>query len=207
MKRRRRKIKIYIFLALVILSVGCFYCNCVLPNIMTYCQTYARQTVNSAVESCALLVLNDFSEEKFVIFDESEDVPLLHANSSAINKAALSIAVECNNILNNTKKQSFSVNLGSMSGIVFLNNIGPCINISFLPLTTTCYSYEISTAAVGINQVHYKIILNLITDVNLILPGKILREQIIARTVIADCIIVGKVPQYVLGSKVYDLIP
>lgn len=94
-----------------------------------------------------------------------------------------------------------------MSGIVFLNNIGPCINISFLPLTTTCYSYEISTAAVGINQVHYKIILNLITDVNLILPGKILREQITARTVIADCIIVGKVPQYVLGSKVYDLIP
>ena len=95
--------------------------------------------------------------------------------------------------------------LCTMSGIVLLGGKGPEIKIDIAPINTVCYSFDVFTESVGINRIHYKISLNIKTEVNLLIPGKPERERIDSEVILVDCILSGDVPDIIPGVKTYNL--
>ena len=208
MKKRKLKLKILAWFTIVIAGIIYFYCTCVLPVILTECRTKAQNLVRQHVNACSLELL---SEEKaadnFVCTTQNGSVPILSVNSKEINKLALAICNNSQNALISTNNSSISIKLGTMSGIVLLSNIGPDVNINIVPVNTVCYNYDVKTENVGINQVHYRIILKIVSSVSLLIPGKPETAEIVTEVLISDCILTGCVPDVIFGVKTYDLVP
>ena len=86
-----------------------------------------------------------------------------------------------------------------------LGGKGPEIKIDITPINTVCYSFDVFTESVGINRIHYKISLNIKTEVNLLIPGKPERERIDSEVILVDCVLSGDVPDIIPGVKTYNL--
>lgn len=208
MKKRKLKFKIAAWFTVAIVVIVYFYCKCVLPIILTECRAKAQILVRQHINACSLdLLLEKKTADNIVCSTQNGNVSLLTVNSNEINKLALAICNNSQNSLISANNTKISIKLGTMSGIILLSNTGPDINISIVPINTVCYNYDLKTENVGINQVHYKIILKIISSVSLLIPGNPETMEIVTEVLIYDCILSGAVPGMFFGIKTYDLVP
>lgn len=208
MKKRKWKIKFLIWLSVLFFGIIYFYSACILPVILSECRAKAEIFVRKTLNQCSLDVLSDKKiSDSIIASSQSGGIPILSANTAEINKIAFDICASSQNILENTDNSPIGVNLGTMSGIAIFSNTGPEIKINIVPVNIVCYNYIVKTESVGINQVHYKIALEIRTVINLLIPGKPERSETVTEVLIADCILAGTVPDMVFGVKTYDLIP
>lgn len=84
--------------------------------------------------------------------------------------------------------------LGNLMGSGFLLGRGPNVPVKVTMLTSSGTRFRNELTEAGINQTKHQLLLELIVDIDVLLPWEIMSTQIVLEVLVAETIIVGHVP-------------
>ncbi|MDO4983271.1 MAG: sporulation protein YunB [Eubacteriales bacterium] len=156
--------------------------------------------VNRAVSE--LFDDEDYSADSFVSFEKSEngDITAVNCNMARINALSAEIL---DKTVNSTENSTITVAIpiGNLTGVSLLMGRGPKIPVKILMLTSSRVEFSNNLISAGINQTKHQINLNVIVDVDILLPWGTESSQVVSEVMIADTVVVGSVPQTYLNMQ------
>lgn len=207
-KKSKRRIKIAliaILFATVLIII--FFSKNVNPVIKKIAQDEVRAMTTVAVNSAAGKIMAEQSGYDNIINitkDDNGDILLIQTNSALINSIARQTVILAQHNISSLGEQGISVPIGSLSGIMFFSGKGPEIKIKILPVGTAESKFYSQFTEAGINQTKHTILIEIISDVSVIMPGVNATIQTVTDVVLCENIIVGKVPDTYLNSPSLD---
>lgn len=204
-KTKTRKRKGLIILSVLIFIFVLAYLHIIFnidPIIIKSTEQQIRVKMSSAVNTAAANVFDnkyvygDFSE---VERDKDGNITLIQTNIILVNYVARNLVVEMQKNLLETLDDSFSVPLGAFTGLNMFAGMGGRVTINVSSIGAVSYKHLNDFSSSGINQTLHRILVEVDADVELILPGgkKNVRTQ--TQYVLAQNLIVGKIPQIYLN--------
>ena len=197
MKKWKRKTVIFLitlFLATVVVLWGISRFE---PVVLSFAEEQFR---NRTAKAVALSVAEVMAEENIdystlvtLDTDTEGNVTRLSANTPEINLLKSEVSLRTLEKLNiNTKSEK--VPLGNLTGILFLTGKGPSFNVRLTDIESLSVETESSFLSQGINQTRHTKTLTLKLRLNIALFTKLKKLEIEDSVVVADTVIVGKVP-------------
>ena len=195
--RRHLKSTAGILLVLVLIAV-------IIVSIFFFRSLTTQVAVSDAVDIVNLSVNNAVSEVigeggyDFDYFmelskDESGNVTAISGNMSHIN--ALSAAI-LDRVMDTADDGTIIVDipLGNLLGLNILSGKGPDIKVEIIMLTSSRTDFRNVVQSAGINQTEYQLMLDITIDIDVLVPWGTESTSTVCEVIIADTVIVGKVP-------------
>jgi sporulation protein YunB len=165
----------------------------------------AKDLVTSTVNETVLEILGsgDYDYNYFVNIQKdaegsvtalSANMPRINAFSSEILKHVINATV--------TAPLSEGIPLGTLIGSPLTLGRGPKIPVKVVVLTSSYSDFKNELTSVGINQSKHQIILQLRVEIDILLPWKVHSDEVDCEVLIAETIIVGRVPETYLSADV-----
>ena len=156
--------------------------------------------INNAISQ--IMRNEDYSGDYFVSFEKtnSGEVTAISSNMSRIN--ALS-ALILDSVVGATENHTLTVEIpiGNLSGVSLLMGRGPTVPVQIIVLTSSRVEFNNSIVTAGINQTKHQINLEVIVDIDILVPWDTVSAQVVTEILIADTIVVGKVPETYLNMQ------
>ena len=156
--------------------------------------------VNRAIAE--IMSEGDYAGDYFVTFlrSESGEVTAVSSNMARINELSAKVLQR---VIGATGRNTISVKIpaGNLTGISLLMGLGPRIPLEIDMLTTSTVDFTNSIVTAGINQSKHQISLIVNVDVDIIIPWCKRSTNVITEVLIADTVIVGRVPETYLNMK------
>ena len=169
------------------------------PAISTFAETTARniavREINLAVaEKLAFGGMFDYSD--IVEIDKSADgnVEAIRTNIQLVNLLQSELMIHINERIWNIEMQEISIPIGNLSGTAFFAGRGPGIPIRLLPAGDAEVEMLHNFTSAGINQTRHQILLEISTNVEIVMPTGNTRVNVATQIPVAETIIVGRVP-------------
>jgi len=137
-----------------------------------------------------------------VHMDEHGQVSLLSANARQMNRLADKAGQAALRRLDNMTSERVSVPLGAVLGLTLFAGSGPGVPVSIVPIGSVATEFATEFEACGINQTRHKVYLQLTASIRIVIPTGAKTTQVSANMLVAESIIVGRVPEGFVG---YDL--
>ncbi|MBQ3141539.1 MAG: sporulation protein YunB [Clostridia bacterium] len=153
---------------------------------------YCNVIIGDAVTQAMVRLDTDYTQ----LVTVREGTPgVLTANIAAINslKAQLTSAVQQQ--MDEYAESSIEVRLGTLLGTDFLADRGPTVQLRIIPVSSVGSSITNEFASGGINQTLHRIMMQLVVDISIVLPGYSTTTTVVSEFCIAETIIVGTVPE------------
>ena len=118
------------------------------------------------------------------------------ANTELINRFCTDVSIHITEELQKYPQEMIHIPLGAATGISLLANKGPSIPFTLQPMSSVKTDYQTEFVSAGINQINYKIWLNLSLDMKVVNP---LYQEMITlsrKIMLCDLIFSGKVPEH-----------
>ena len=90
---------------------------------------------------------------------------------------------------------SISIRMGTLTGTDFLADRGPAVQLRIIPVSSVSSSITNEFVSGGINQTLHRIMMQLVVDISIVLPGYSTTTTVVSEFCIAETIIVGSVPE------------
>ena len=165
--------------------------------------------IEAAAEAMAVNIvgskINRSLKEGF--YDETMGDPILHVerdsegnieyvepDSRVINKLLLSFTQNLEESYSLSDMEEHKVNLGVLTGSRILSQLPLYITVKVQPLSLTKFQYETEFETEGINQTRYYVYCTVTSQVHILAPFTDKVSEINRRILLAEAIIVGKVP-------------
>lgn len=163
-------------------------------------------TVNEAV--IRLLREGDYGYDYFVTLDKDEagNIVSLDTNMSRVNAFSSQLLYEVAKL--DREQLPIHIPLGNLSGSSLLLSKGPNLVIEMIMLTSAHVEFQSRMQSAGINQTEHRLVLQVIVDIDVLVPWGRLTSQTTTEVIIAETVIVGNVPNlYVntLENELYGL--
>lgn len=202
------KIGIIVCILLIIVLFIFVYLNYVVnPVIIEFSTAQTRSLSQKAVEEAVYCTINSgivYDELITINRDENGDIMYISTNSLQINLLARELVKNAQVQLENMGEKGIDVPIGTFTGMPILVGRGPEINIKLLPIGSISCRFSSEFIEAGINQTNHKIYLTVTTNVSIILPTANQTIQTTTQLMIAESIIVGKIPDTYLNSSSID---
>ena len=199
---RKRTCRICNLLALlaVVLAIFTFlFVNRLNSNIREVCEYRCKTAVNKVITKAVSNQLKG-SADYIEIDREGDTITSIRANTSEINELKNSITNDINTALENISNDTLDIPIGTLSGVVFLSNVGPDIPLQLNHIGAVDVDLKSELTSAGINQTRHRIYLSINTKVKVIMPGYHNDVPVNSEYLVSETIIVGKVPDTYLGS-------
>lgn len=196
----------FVFLLLVTIGFS-YYTMFICPVIVRVSQEEVKGLSMLSVNKAAHEAVTDaytYDDMIEIMIDDSGDVKLIKANVMVINILARIVADKSQIYLNSIGQQVISIAYGTLSGLSILSGLGPCLTLNVLPVGVVSTKIYSSFYSAGINQTIHQITLNVIADVEVVLPGLNSSVSVEVPIIIAENVIVGKIPEIYLNSNDLD---
>lgn len=213
-KFKSKKSLIIIVLIFFIFLISLYYFNIMLPII----KTYSKAEVNSATEKAVNMAISNVINRTLnydtlidINYNSSGEIVSFSANQYEINTITREIVKETQYQMNTLGIDGLNIKLGTFLGVPFFVERGPNINLKLMPIGAVNGEFISKFNSVGINMTKHSLFLYVNTHVSIVLP--INNYEIITSTqvLLAESIIVGKVPEvYLQGgslNKLLNLVP
>ncbi len=195
---------------------GCFLLLCVVliisfnqlsPIVHTraeqYSRSHATKIINSAVEE--VLTNGDYSRLVELDTDNEGNIKSLTCDSSSVNGLKNRVSLRILELLSDADKRALKIPLGNLSGIYLLSGRGTELTVRLIPSDSILTHVESSFETVGINQTWHKVVMKITLRLGIIVLGEHSEIEISESIVLADTVIVGKVPSsYTDINKIDD---
>ena len=159
-------------------------------------------TVQTNNAIAALMAEDDFQSGDFVSFEKnaSGEVTAIHSNMAKINLLSTRIL---DRVVGATENRTLTVYIpaGNLTGVSLLMGRGPSVPVRIIMLTSSRVELGDSVITAGINQTKHQICLNVIVDVDILIPWGTESTQVVTEVMIADTLVVGKVPDTYLNVQ------
>ncbi len=127
--------------------------------------------------------------------DEDGEIKYIEPNSTLINRLLLSFSTNVKEKYSMTDIQEIPVNLGVLTGNKVLSQLPITIKIKVHPVSLTKFQYETEFETEGINQTRYYVYCRVTSKIHILAPFTDKIATIDRRILLAEAIIVGKVPE------------
>lgn len=168
----------------------------IIMQISSYqCQTIATRIINQAVYDEINSEL--FSYDKLVVLSTNEtgEIVSIESNMININKLKTAVTQQVNEALKAISKQQVNVAIGTLSGMQIFYGKGLTIPIVLTPGGYVNSKLISEFTNSGINQTLHRIVLEINVDISAIIPGYTSSVKVSTSFIIAETIIVGRVPE------------
>ena len=203
--RRRTKLAIIIMLlAAVLVSVvirGSIYlrelsCSMVLSDatdLMTLC---INDTISRKLAS------EDYDYDYFVTLehDENGNVTAVRANMARINAMSSELLSDIVKAADGGEP-SLAIPIGNLLGSSLRLGRGFDIPVDITMLSSARVDFKNDLISAGINQTKHQMKLDVVIDIDVIMPWRTVSTQVVSEILIAETVIVGKVPQTYLDME------
>ena len=171
-------------------------CDMVLSDAVDLMTLCVNDTINRTLSG------RDYGYDYFVTIDRDESgaVTAIKANMARINALSselLSDIVEAAD----RGELSLSIPIGNILGSSLLLGKGPDIPMDITLLTSSRVDFKNELSAAGINQTKHEMKLDVVVDIDVVLPWRTVSTQVVTEILIAETVIVGEVPQTYLNME------
>ena len=201
--RRSRGISILFLLValLLFLAAASLYLKDVSTAIAV---SDARDAVTVSINNAIADIMRDgdYSADYFVTFEKSEagEITAISSNMARINALSAKIL---DRIVGATDTHMLTVNIpvGNLTGVSLLMGRGPKVPVKIITMTSSRVEFNNSIVTAGINQTKHQINLEVIVDIDILVPWGTESTQVVTEVLIADTIVVGRVPDTYLSME------
>lgn len=208
MKKKKKRILIIIFFLFFIL--GCFsiyYLNIVFPVIKTYSKIEADSITEKAINTAISNVINRSLKYDSLIdinYSNTGEIVSFSANQYEINTISREIIKEVQYQLNFFGKDGLKIKMGTFSGIPLLIDKGPVVKLNLVPIGVVTGDFFSEFDSVGINMTKHSLFLHINVHVSLVMPVKSYDIYTTNQILLAESIIMGKVPEVYLNGQMLN---
>ena len=200
-RRNRAALSLLLILFLLILFLACAaaYLRSVSTDIaVSDASDMVSVRINDAI--AALMRESDYSGDYFVSFEKGSggEVTAISCNMARINALSAQILDRVVNVTENYTA-TVRIPLGNLTGVSLLMGRGPKIPVEIITLTSSHVGFTNSLVTAGINQTKHQITLRVIVDIDVLVPWGSESTQVETEVLIADTVIVGRVPDTFLN--------
>lgn len=205
-KKRRRLKRWLIFVLIIIMAFLVLLEFRVRPTVASIAIVQGKQLcteiINEAVDETLSelnLIYENLAE---TTRDENGAVLEITSNMANINKLKTDVSLKISEKLGEIKSKRIDIPLGTVMGFDLFYMKGPDIplHISMSGSAETDFKSEFESG--GLNQTVHKLSLSITTDITVLIPPASENTSVSTNVIVAETIIVGKVPDYTLyGSK------
>ena len=201
--RRNRGISILFLLValLLFLAAASLYLKDVSTAIaVSNASDAVTVSINNAIAD--IMRDGDYSADYFVTFEKSEagEITAISSNMARINALSAKIL---DRIVGATDTHMLTVNIpvGNLTGVSLLMGRGPKVPVKIITMTSSRVEFNNSIVTAGINQTKHQINLEVIVDIDILVPWGTESTQVITEVLIADTMVVGRVPDTYLSKE------
>ena len=156
--------------------------------------------INNAISE--IMAEGDYGGDYFVTFEKngSGEVSAISSNMARINALSAEIL---DKVVGATENRTLTVRIpaGNLTGISLLMGRGPDVPVQIIVLTSSRVEFNNSIVTAGINQTKHQINLEVSVDIDILIPWGTESTQVVSEVMIADTVIVGKVPETYLTMQ------
>ena len=199
--RRSRGISILVLLValLLFLAAASLYLKDVSTAIaVSDASDAVTVSINNAIAD--IMRDGDYSADYFVSFEKSGtgEITAISSNMARINALSAKIL---DRIVGATDTHMLTVNIpvGNLTGVSILMGRGPKVPVKIITMTSSRVEFNNSIVTAGINQTKHQINLEVIVDIDILVPWGTESTQVVTEVLIADTIVVGRVPDTYLS--------
>ncbi|MBO5955088.1 MAG: sporulation protein YunB [Clostridia bacterium] len=211
---RDKKTKYFISIFFIVLLSIMYYFIVVSPVIKTYSAQETKSITEKAVNLAVSNVINrTLSYDALIDINYSQmgEIVSFSANQYEINTITREIVKETQYHMNNLGRDGLPMQIGTFSGIPFLIGRGPTIHLNLVPIGVVSGKFDSEFASVGINMTKHTLFLYINVHVSIVLPIQSFEIYSTNQVLLAESIIVGKVPEVYLNGgtlgKSLNLVP
>lgn len=205
-RNRRRKENMSVFggillcvLVFLMLYLIYFWCFRISPNLDTIAVMKAKSIVTRTVNEAINQQFGEETEARNLLITETDadgNIEMVQSDTRAINQLLSQLSTEIQHRYNSNKTEyKTSVPLGSILGSQILSQRGPSVELTILPMAVSGMDFKTEFEAQGINQTKYKVYVVMETEARVMAPFSSSVIEVKNTILIAEAIILGKVPQ------------
>ena len=195
---------------LVIITVVLGILAAVTIKSIAYFRELSRQMVLSDATDLMTLCINDTISRKFAEEDYDYDyfvnleygadgsVTAVQTNMARINALSSELLSDIVHAADGGQL-SLSIPVGNVLGSSLLLGKGPEIPVDITMLTSSHVDFKNELSDAGINQTKHQIKLDVVVDIDVIMPWQTISTQVVSEILIAETVILGDVPDTYLN--------
>ncbi|MGI5978708.1 MAG: sporulation protein YunB [Oscillospiraceae bacterium] len=135
--------------------------------------------------------------------DSEGNITAISANMARINTLSSEILQDVIRSTNNGELD-IEIPMGNLMGSNLLLGRGPKIPVRIIMLTSSYSDFKSELVSAGINQTKHQLILEVRVQIDVLMPWEVRSTEVVTEVIIAETVLVGKVPQayYTSGQSV-----
>lgn len=199
----KRKLTLIVLFFFIIFLFVLYFFNVINPVIATYSSAETRALTEKAVNLAVSNVINRSINYDTLIdinYTANGEIASFSANQYEINVISREIVKEAQFQMNTLGEDGLKMNVGTFTGIPFLIGRGPKITLKLVPIGSVSSIFESEFNSVGINMTKHTLYFYIQTHVSIVLPIKAYDVISNVQVMLAESIIVGKVPDVYLNG-------
>ena len=203
--RRRRFLRRALLLSLLLLALFLLIDRNFRPLVFSLAEARSAAMAAQVLSGALAEAIEDgvtYEDLMNVKMDQSGQVALLSANTMAMNRLATRAGDAALRRLNNMSSERVTVPLGAVLGTTLFSGSGPGVPVSIVPIGSIFTDFATEFEACGINQTRHKVYLQVTANIRIVIPTGAKTTKVSANMLVAESIIVGRVPEGFVG---YDL--
>lgn len=203
--KRRRFFRRALLLLLLLLALFLLIDRNFRPLVFSLAEARSAAMASQVLSGALAEAIEDgitYEDLMNVKMDQSGQVALLSANTMAMNRLATRAGDAALRRLNNMSSERVTVPLGAVLGTTLFSGSGPGVPVSIVPIGSIFTDFATEFEACGINQTRHKVYLQVTANIRIVIPTGAKTTQVSANMLVAESIIVGRVPEGFVG---YDL--
>lgn len=150
--------------------------------------------INSAIAQ--IMREGNYDGDYFVTFEKNDrgEVTAISSNMARINSLSAQIL---DRVIGATDNRTLNIEipLGNLTGVSLLMGRGPAVPVKIIALTSSRVEFKNNIVTAGINQTKHQIDLEVMVDIDILIPWATENTRVVTEVLIADTIVVGQVPE------------
>lgn len=163
----------------------------ILEMVSLYGESRCRNLVTQLVLDAAA---ETKTAEKLSSFTESDGKSLITLDGDAVRQYQAAVGKTLTQRLEALQEQSWPVPIGTVIGGVLLMERGPQVELRFVPVGSAWVTVDSSLEEAGVNQVLYRVLLELSVEMKVVAPGGIRTISCDQQVILEEVLLTGQVP-------------
>lgn len=201
MKRGKKKKRIVLFIA-VILGLSLFIVSYIERSFEPIIRTMAisrsevllSQEIANEVNETMIESGLTYGDIVSFVLDKDGRINAMTTNIITANRLKSSLALSILTRITNVDGTELGIPIGNLTGISVLAGRGPEMRVKVIPIGSVQTELSSQFLSAGINQTRHRIIMEVTSNVDIILPSETVSTTVSVNVVIAETVIVGSVP-------------
>ena len=202
--RHKRRSKLGLLFPLMILclvaAISWFLGNLTTQMAVSDATDIVTKAVNDSINE--VIGRGVYGLDYFITLEKDADgnVTAISSDMAHINTLSTEIL---NSVIESTDNGVIEINIpaGNLSGLNLLLNKGPDVKVDIIMLTSSRVDFRNEVVSYGINQAKYQLVLEVTIDIDILVPWGTESATTVTEVIVADTVVVGKVPDTYLNME------